>query len=136
MKNLKPKESGFTVNSIVLLESSFTRLSNVTFNNPEVKHLVDVNVDVGFDNNNIIVTEVVSYSQTYLEIEEVSATIKMVGVFELIGESVLDKNEFGYVNGAAIIFPYIRECLSSLSLKAGIGPIILPPFNFTEKQKA
>jgi preprotein translocase subunit SecB len=60
----------------------------------------------------------------------------MVGVFECVGESELkDYDLFGRVNGAAIIFPYIREHISGLSLKAGLGPIILPPVNFVGNQK-
>lgn len=59
--------------------------------------------------------------------------IKMVGIFEKIGDSTLNPEDFGKVNGAAIIFPYIREQLTNLSAKAGIGLIILPPFNFTKK---
>ena len=63
---------------------------------------------------------------------EVSARIGMVGIFEKIGDNPLNMEEFGRVNGAAIIFPYIREQLTNLSAKAGIGLIVLPPFNFTK----
>ena len=57
----------------------------------------------------------------------------MVGIFECIGESQLkDYEKFGKINGAAIIFPYIREHITNLSMKAGLGPIILPPVNFTK----
>lgn len=56
----------------------------------------------------------------------------MVGIFECIGESPLksDYDAFGRVNGAAIIFPYVREHITNLSIKAGIGSILLPPVNF------
>ena len=55
--------------------------------------------------------------------------------YEKYGESILDLESFGRVNGAAIIFPYIREHLTNLSAKAGVGLIMLPPFNFTLKEK-
>lgn len=32
------------------------------------------------------------------------------------------------------MFPYIREHITALSLKAGLGSIILPPINFTGTQ--
>ncbi|NCD10471.1 MAG: preprotein translocase, partial [Negativicutes bacterium] len=41
----------------------------------------------------------------------------------------------GNVNGAAIIYPYIREHLTSLSVKAGVGIILLPPANFAAYNK-
>lgn len=60
----------------------------------------------------------------------------MVGIFECIGETLLkDYEEFGRINGAAIIFPYIREHITTLSLKAGIGVIIIPPINFVKNNK-
>lgn len=57
----------------------------------------------------------------------------MFGVFMKIWDSnLMDLKDFGYVNGATIIFPYIREHLTALSSKAGLGLIILPPINFTK----
>jgi preprotein translocase subunit SecB len=56
----------------------------------------------------------------------------MLGEFEKIGDVLMDLESFGKVNGAAIIYPYIREQLSNISLKAGIGNIILPPANFVK----
>jgi preprotein translocase subunit SecB len=54
-------------------------------------------------------------------------------IFERTGESPLtDFEEFGKVNGAAIIFPFIREHIMNMSLKGGIGAVILPPLNFTK----
>jgi preprotein translocase subunit SecB len=53
----------------------------------------------------------------------------------VLGESILkDFDEFGKINGAAIIFPYIREHITNIFLEAGIGAIILPPVNFTKNQ--
>jgi preprotein translocase subunit SecB len=56
----------------------------------------------------------------------------MVGTFEKVGESIINLEQFGHVNGAAIIYPFIREHLSNLSAKAGVGIILLPPVNFTK----
>ncbi len=81
----------------------------------------------------IFVTETLFFTQKHVESIEVTANIKMADIFEKVGDSTLNLEEFGKVNGAAIIFPYIREHLTNLSAKAGIGLIILPPFNFTRK---
>jgi preprotein translocase subunit SecB len=57
--------------------------------------------------------------------------MEYLGVFERVGESqITDLENFGNVNGAAIIFPYIREHFSSLAAKSGLGLILIPPFSF------
>ncbi len=133
MENKNQLESGFRITNLVLLESNFVRESNVTFNNPDIKQDINVEVGVNLLDNNVFVTETVKFSQVFNEITEVSATIKMIGVFEKFGETPLDLEEFGQVNGAAIIFPYVREHLTNLSARAGLGLIFLPPANFTKK---
>ena len=131
-QNTQP-ESGFKITNLILLESNFKREASVTFEQSKISNTVNVDVNVQVTDKTIFVTESLSYSQKSGEIVEVTADIKMVGVFEKIGESELDLEQFGQVNGAAIIFPYIREQLTNLSAKAGIGLIVLPPFNFTKK---
>jgi len=133
MEEKKDLESGFRILNILLLESSFNRIQNVAFNNPEIKQEVNVDVNVSVNGNTVGVTELVIYKQIFNDIDQVTATIKMAGVFEKTGDSPLDLEQFGQVNGAAIIYPYIREHLSSLSAKAGLGLIFLPPVNLTKK---
>lgn len=131
-QNTQP-ESGFKITNLILIESNFKREASVTFEQSKISNTVNVDVNVQVTDKTIFVTESLSYSQKSGEIVEVTADIKMVGIFEKIGESELDLEQFGQVNGAAIIFPYIREQLTNLSAKAGIGLIVLPPFNFTKK---
>lgn len=126
-------ESGFKIVNLFLMESEFKREPQVTFDQAKTEKIVNVDVNVQVTENKIFVTETLDYLQKLEETIEVSAKIKMVGVFEKIGNTSLDLEEFGKVNGAAIIFPYVREQLTNLSAKAGLGLIILPPFNFTKK---
>lgn len=42
---------------------------------------------------------------------------------------------FFYPNSIAIIFPYIRAFISTLSLQANMNPIILPTMNLTNLQE-
>jgi preprotein translocase subunit SecB len=134
MENNNNLESGFKINNLLLLESTFSRISNVTFDNPDVIQNIEVDVQVLVNENIVVVTEEIKYNQTFNNIIEVNATIKMVGVFEKYGDSTLDLESFGNINGAAIIFPYIREHLTNLTSKAGLGLIIIPPYNFTKKE--
>ena len=132
METKKQLESGFKVNNLLLIESHFKRISNVSFNNLDQNQNVDIDVEVKIENNLIFVTEHLTLKQFFDKVEEVSYSVKMVGVFEKFGESLLDKEKFGHINGAAIIFPYIREHITNLSAKAGLGLSFLPPINFTK----
>ena len=127
-------ESGFRIHNILLLVSNFKRVANVIFNKQDVEQKVDISshVTINSEKNIISVTLTLDYAQIYEEEKQVSATIKMGGAFEKVGDSELDLEEFGEVNGSAIIYPYIREHLSNLSAKAGVGLILLPPANFTK----
>ena len=129
-------ESGFHISNFLLLESQFKRINRVQFNEESFANLIPKNgVAVDVHGNQITVTEEVTVSQEIDGKTQFSFFVKMVGVFERIGESPLtDGEKFGRVNGAAIIFPYIREHITALSLKAGLGPIILLPINFTGTQ--
>lgn len=127
-------ESGFRIHNILLIDSNFSRIETVEFNNPEIKQNVHIDgaVNVNPENNMISVKQTLHYSQEFNGVEQVTATISMIGVFEKYGDSPLNLEQFGHVNGPAIIYPYIREHLSSLSAKAGLGLIFLPPVNLTK----
>ena len=138
MSDTDNMESGYRIKNLLLLESNFKRINNVNFDDalPGLKMDMNINTEVGVQGNVISVAETVTVVQNYNDAEQFSFLVKMVGVFECVGESELkDYDLFGRVNGAAIIFPYIREHISGLSLKAGLGPIILPPVNVVGNQK-
>ena len=131
MKESKSVETGFRIDTILLVESSFFRVSNVVFDNERVKNEINIDVGVSVKDKVITVAETVTLDQKFQDTDQVKIRVKMVGVFEVVGiTEISDLKEFGRVNGAAIIFPYIREHITSQTLKAGIGAIMLPA-NFT-----
>ena len=132
MESINKFDSGFQINKIILTESSFSRINNVVFDNI-VDNKLNIETNVSVNGKVITVAEEVTIIQVFNDVEQVNIKVKMVGVFESTGESSLTNfEEFGKVNGAAIIFPYIREHITYISLKGGIGAIILPPLNFTK----
>jgi len=135
MENAKKLDSGFQIKNLILIESSSFRVNSVTFDE-SVESDFNINVEVAVNDKVITVAEEAVFIQKYQEVEQVKIKVKMIGVFECIGNSPLTNyEEFGRVNGAAIIFPYIREHITNISLKSGIGAIILPPVNFTKIEK-
>lgn len=130
MENYNKRESGFTLLHVLLLESNFQRVNEVKFDE-EVKTNVVINTSVNVSEPNVHVVVEAIVKQHHQEIEQVSVQVKMLGTFEKMGDSpISDLEVFGNVNGAAIIFPFVREQIASMTLNAGIPPILLPPFNF------
>lgn len=128
-------DSGFKIKNLLLVKSSFLRSNDVKFEKDVISDL-NIGVEVSVEKNIITVAETVYFTQKYNDVEQVNIEVKMVGIFECIGETLLkDYEEFGRINGAAIIFPYIREHITTLSSKAGIGVIIIPPINFVKNNK-
>lgn len=137
MENNTPK-SGFNVLNIILVESTFTRVNQVIFDQATIQNDMDIHVDTAVNGEQINVAETVTITQKCKDVEQVKIKVRMVGLFEHFGEITLPLETFGKINGAAIIFPYIREHITSLSQKAGLPPIILPTVNFantTEEKK-
>ena len=63
-----------------------------------------------------------------------SMAVKAEGFFEF--DSELDeemKDDFFNTNAPAILFPYIRAYISTLSTLSGLKPIILPTLNLSQR---
>ncbi len=122
--------SGFAIQNIILTESTFSRINNAVFEG--VENSMNINVNVTVNAPTITVEETVDLVQTHKGNEQMKIRVKMVGIFHVVGESkIKDLESFGRINGASIIFPYIREHITSITQKGGMGAVILPPVNFT-----
>lgn len=131
MEDNKNIESGFSIKNIILIESAFSRVNNVIFEN--IHNDININVNVSVEGNNITVEETVDISQKHDGNEQVKFRVKMIGLFEKIGDSeIKDLDQFGRINGASIIYPYIREQISNTALKGGLGVFMLPSVNFAK----
>ncbi len=62
--------------------------------------------------------------------EVVNSYCPFAGTFNKIGNPVLDVETFLTINAPSIMFPFVREFLAGISLKAGLQPILLHPVNF------
>ena len=134
MEKINNNGSGFQLKSIILVDSHMSRKPNVNFK--ELQLDVEIGTGVGVKDNvvNFKLSVNVKQMENGIAQSEMSAT--MVGIFEKTGESPLnDMEEFGRINGASIIFPFLREHIANLAMKAGLGPIMLPPVNFQKLNK-
>lgn len=129
------EKSGFNVQNIILIESEFSRINQVLFDREHIQNNLDIKVDTAVNGKTINVAETVTITQLYDGQEQVRIKVKMVGLFEQFGDELMPAEVFGRINGAAIIFPFIREHIASLSQKASIPPIILPTVNFANSEE-
>jgi preprotein translocase subunit SecB len=60
----------------------------------------------------------------------------MLGIFSIMaGNENMSLKEFSHHNAPALVFPYVREAIASITVKAGIPPVILPPINISAVTK-
>jgi preprotein translocase subunit SecB len=130
------KQPGINILAIILLKESFYRVK-------AMPKAVDVNIEFNSvhekvadsDNTQLIIkTKLVGKSSEI--IKETNDNIAYVlefdyvGVFTILpGEENMPMDEFIINNAAAIMIPYIREHISSITQKASIGTIYLKPIN-------
>ncbi len=63
--------------------------------------------------------------------------VEGIGRFLLVENTPPDVQEvIAKVNGASMVFPYIREAIADLTRRAGVPPLHLQPVNFVELMNA
>lgn len=64
----------------------------------------------------------------------INISIKIEGVFEFDSDLTdKQKNDFFGINAPAILFPYVRAYISSLTSLSGFNHLILPTINFAAR---
>ncbi|MCS6795180.1 MAG: protein-export chaperone SecB [Raineya sp.] len=123
-------ETGFQLINIILLESHFERKPIIDFNNLEGN--VSLKIGHNQEANKLIVMLETDFEQKNKNTNEieVKAIIKMISEFQFEGVTSVSVTDFANVNAPAIIFPFVREHLANLSMRAGMPTIWLQPINF------
>jgi preprotein translocase subunit SecB len=135
----KQEYSKFKLKKIALLSSIIFRKDH----NYEPSKALSLKVEIGHKviGNNISVHLTVGVidgndnDKPHKE-RELTLEATMAGDFEIIDSekaSKIDVLEFSEINAAAILFPYIRQHIRTLTLESGFTqPIILPIMNFVQ----
>jgi preprotein translocase subunit SecB len=127
-------ESGYQIVNVVMVESLFTRISKINFGDKDILSNLDVDV-IHNITDDVITTDVTAHFSLVSKNETLATSkTRMVGVFKTVGSPQLSKEKFATINAPAIIYPFIREHVSSLSLKGALGQVLIPPLNFTRKK--
>jgi len=121
---------GIPIKNIYLSELSFGRTPEV----PEkINFTYTISVGAKVDDSNI---GQVNVKLDVFEKDTNSFKISccMIGIFDLsdIKDIPISIDDFLFVNAPAIIFPYLREIVSNLTLRGSMKALILPTCNFKE----
>lgn len=77
---------------------------------------------------NLYFDVIIEYKKTNTKVIEVSCEASFSFAESV---SINDIPDYFYPNSLAIIFPYIRAFVSTLSLQANVSPIVLPTINLS-----
>ena len=124
----------FKLIDIVLLECSFKRNASIDFQTyNEAKNNLHLNVEKQLFDTQIQVVLTSDISIDYEQVIYVESKISIAARFEKVGEITEQLvDNFCNISAPAIIFPFIREAIASISVKAGIPTILIQPINFVE----
>jgi preprotein translocase subunit SecB len=130
LPKMENKQS-YKLHNIALVESNFRRESFIDFNKLQTVTQVGISTPTPTIFNCLIVVSL-DFKATVADEVQAQAFIKMVGEFKIPENPVLPVDEFLKTNAPAIIFPFLREHLASLTLKAGMQPFFVETINFTQ----
>lgn len=123
----KNKQPGISFNSIMLVKEEFWRDYSV----PE-ETTPDFNIGLGWSvqESNYIVELTTSLRLLHEDKEKLKLDSTFIGVFSIIEDNEnMNIEEYIKNNSVALMFPYVREHISTITQKSGIKPVLLPPIN-------
>lgn len=119
------KQPGISFDTIFLKDLVFSRTPNIN----------NVDLDIRFNSKSTINEE---KTKLFYELDcaivdkNKSFDLKccMIGLFSIIeGSENMDLNAFSKNNAPALMLPYIRELVTTTTIRAGLTPVIFPPIN-------
>lgn len=122
------KEPGIRLESVILAELHFKRLPTVP---TELTYQIEINSTPVTNPEKKYLEEKLSVKVKSVSGDFVEASCLLIGKFSCInGCENMTLDEFAKENAPSIIYPFCREALATVSVRGGIAPILLPPFNF------
>lgn len=123
----KTKQPGIKFNGIILVAEEFWRDYNVPKDSDIHLNLEAGNIEMQ-GNYSVEVNSTLILTKEDKEV--LTLKNKFVGFFSSIKEQEnMDIEEYVKCNSVALMFPYIREHISAITIKSGIDPVLLPPVN-------
>ena len=87
---------------------------------------VNTNIEEGNSNTQLIATLTMKNEEK--EVLKLESTF--IGIFSVDRENKnMDMEHYLKNNSPALMFPFIREHIATITQKSGVGPVLLPPIN-------
>jgi preprotein translocase subunit SecB len=131
----KVQDFKISLKNISLIKVSFNR--EITFDSID-QSLLNQYVSIDITNSDLSIDTFVVYLDVeftfkHKETTIIDAKVTYGATFEKSGEASLESiDSFVNVNAPAIIFPFIREEIASLTGKSSLGALLIQPVNFIQ----
>ncbi|KAA9356877.1 MULTISPECIES: protein-export chaperone SecB [Larkinella] len=131
---MESNQPPFTLQKVDLLEASFRR--NDVYPSEYVQNRLQLEISRRTELPLLFVILEVEIWQEHGTDKVMESKIKMGGQFS-VAEGVDEKllENFSDINAPAILFPFVRETIASLTARAGIPTVLVQPFNFVDMQR-
>jgi preprotein translocase subunit SecB len=119
------KQPGISFNTVFLKELTFKRTPDL--NSSQIS--INFKSHISFSEDKMqLVYELVCEVEDKKKVFSLSCS--MVGVFACInGAENMELSDFSKTNAPALILPYIRELVTTTTIRAGLNPVVFPPIN-------
>lgn len=113
--------------NVRVVEIDFKLNKDFNSNDKEIKVSLDFKIKNIFSEKDQILTTMLT-AEIFKKEKTPPFTLKAIieGIYK--GE-IKALKEFSKIHAPAHIFPYLRELISNITIRAGIPPLILPPIN-------
>lgn len=125
------KQPGISFKAIILINENFRRLPDAPIDS-EIKVHFNFSAQKNEGNDDYYAELKTTLKMLHKEskVEVLSLECVFLGVFSCMqGEENMDMDSFIKNSCPALMFPYIREHISTVTQKAGIKPVLLAPIN-------
>ena len=123
----KTKQPGINFDAIILVGEKFWRDHNVP-DNPEILFDVKMNLNIQENASNTQLITSLILTKEGKEVLKLESTF--VGLFSINKENEnMEMEHYLKNNSPALMFPFIREHIATITQKSGVSPVLLPPIN-------
>jgi preprotein translocase subunit SecB len=122
---------GIPIKNIFITELSFQRAPEVS---TPLKYSFKVQIGSSVDEDKKTAQVNLKLELSETTRKEVTLTCCRIGLFDITekDEMPISLDEFLSINAPALVFPYLRETVTNITLHSGINPIFIPTINFKE----
>ena len=129
----KKRQPGISFDGIILAKEEFWRDYSVP---DEATPDISINVKWNNQSDDWITEFSFSLCLMYEKVKVLQLDSTFIGFFSVIeGEENIDIEQFMQNHSPALMFPYIREHIATVTQKAGVKPVLLAPVNVLAMMK-